>query len=127
MRGNLSVIFESRSILNLRLFLQLVGLLTISAFFPGCGYPEVSPKAYELTKALYSATNLKQVERLNAVESLIEEAVKAQEITAQEADYLSDIITRAREGDWEKAQEETRALMEDQIGSSQSQPHSHSH
>jgi len=94
----------------------------------GCGYPEVSPKTYELAKALYSATNLEQLERLDVVEEMVGHAMERQEITSREADYLVNIINRAREGDWKQAQQQARRLMVDQVGTSpsKSNPHSHS-
>ena len=105
----------------------VVAAFLVSVLFSGCGYPEVSPKTYELAKALYSATNLNQVERLDAVETLINDAVEREEISSSEADYLLGIISRARDGDWEHAQQETRKLMEDQIGSSQANSNQHTH
>lgn len=109
------------------LHLLLMAVLAVCLLGSGCGYPEVSPQTYSLAKSLYSATNLKQTERLDNIETLIEESLSHSEITPREADYLRDILETARAGHWEDAQLESRALMEDQIGSSQPQPNQHTH
>lgn len=92
--------------------LTIWGVITV-----GCGYPEVSPKTYEFAKALYSATNLKQSDRVDEVETLIEAAISKGEISRREANYLREIIELSRSGEWEEAQKMTRRLMEDQVNS----------
>ncbi len=101
----------SRSSLPLVVCLLIWGVTLI-----GCGYPEVSPKTYDFAKALYSATNLKQSERLDQLHRLIEEAQGSGEISSREAEYLGDVIELGRAGDWEEAQREIRELLEDQVG-----------
>lgn len=92
----------------------------------GCGYPEVSPKTYELAKAMYSVSNLKREDGIEKVESLIAESLQAGEITDGEADYLREIVQQCRDGEWDDAQQECRRLMEDQVGTRQrSHPHQH--
>ncbi|QDT45289.1 hypothetical protein Pan241w_54090 [Gimesia alba] len=82
----------------------------------GCGYPEVSPKTYEISKALYSVCNQKSEERLLVVEKLIQSSLEQNEINESEAQWLNEMITQAREGDWEAAMQESRQMMEDQAG-----------
>ncbi|MBD3672282.1 MAG: hypothetical protein HUJ26_02035 [Planctomycetaceae bacterium] len=128
MRGNLSVNSERDShLFSPCIHLRIVTVFLCGCVLTGCGYPDVSPQAYSIAKSLYSATNLKQTDRLNAIESLIEESLKQEELSDREAAYLKEIIETARAGDWEDAQQEVRELMEDQIGSSQTKSHSHSH
>lgn len=94
--------------------------------FAGCGYPEVSPKTYELAKALYSVSNLKRADGLEKVERLISESLQAEEITDTEADYLREILQQCRDGEWDDAQQECRSLMEDQVGRQRTPaPHQH--
>tara|TARA_R110002111_G_C6007511_1_gene374225 strand:- start:366 stop:635 length:270 start_codon:yes stop_codon:yes gene_type:complete len=81
----------------------------------GCGYPEVSPRTYEISKALYSVCNQKSQERLEIVTKLIQSSLENKEISASEADWLNGIIAQAREGDWQSASKEVRQMMEDQI------------
>ena len=89
-------------------------LVTMMLPLSGCGYPEVSPKTYEISKALYSVCNQKSVERLEVVQKLIQSSLENKEISASEADWLSGIIKQAQEGKWESAMQESRRMLEDQ-------------
>lgn len=81
----------------------------------GCGYPEVSPKAYEISKALFSAASRQSEEQLDRAAGLIETELKAGEISPQEAGWLNEVVATAREGNWPEAQATARQIMEDQI------------
>ncbi len=81
----------------------------------GCGYPEVSPKTYEISKALYSACNRQSEEHLSKVAELIESHLENGELTEREAKWLREIVQEAESGNWEAATLEARQLMEDQI------------
>ncbi|QDU41012.1 hypothetical protein Mal4_53770 [Maioricimonas rarisocia] len=81
----------------------------------GCGYPEVSPKTYELAKALYSACNRRSPEHLEKVDHLAEAARESGEITEKESQWIRNIVEQARSGEWEPAALESRQLMEDQV------------
>lgn len=76
----------------------------------------MSPKTYEISKALYSVCNQKNEERLVAVEKLIQSSLEQNEINDSEAQWLNEIITQAQEGKWEAAMQESRRMMEDQAG-----------
>ena len=93
----------------------VVSLMLTLLPLSGCGYPEVSPKTYEISKALYSVCNQKSQARLDVVTKLIQSSLENKEISESEADWLSGIIKQAQEGKWEAATKETRQLMEDQI------------
>lgn len=96
--------------------LRLVVLLVLTLLpLNGCGYPEVSPKTYELSKTLYSVCNQKSEERLEAVQKLIQSALGQNEINEREADWLNGIIAQAQDGNWDTATKEVRQMMEDQI------------
>ncbi|MCA9019630.1 MAG: hypothetical protein KDA74_05785 [Planctomycetaceae bacterium] len=97
------------------LFLTMLFLITLLPL-NGCGYPEVSPKSYEISKALYSVCNQKSTERLETVQTLIQSSLKKSEITEREAGWLNAIVASANEGKWETATQEARRLMEDQTG-----------
>lgn len=108
-------------------FTMLLALCLVAlCCLPGCGYPEVSPRTYEIAKALYSVSNLKRTEGIPKVETLIADSLQAGEITDREADYLNEIVECCRDGKWESAQRECRELMEDQVGvERESTPHQH--
>lgn len=99
-----------------RLSLVMLPMLLTAAFWAGgCGYPEVSPRTYEISKALYSACNRRSEDHLTKVAGQIAASRDAGEITGSEATWLEDIVATARGGDWEAAMLETRQMMEDQI------------
>ncbi|QDV20852.1 hypothetical protein Pan153_55310 [Gimesia panareensis] len=91
-------------------------LLCGGLMLTGCGYPEVSPKTYEISKALYSVCNQKSTERLETVQKLVQSSLEQEEISQREAEWLGEIIKQARQGEWEAALRETRQIMEDQVG-----------
>lgn len=94
------------------LWMLMLGLtVTIS----GCGYGDVSPMTYEYAKALYSITNRKDATRLDQVKSQIEAALDEEQLSEQEADWLSQIIDNAAAGRWDKANRSARQIMEDQL------------
>lgn len=90
-------------------------LVLIGIPLNGCGYPEVSPKTYEISKALFSVCNQKNEERLQVVKKLIESSLENEEISESEAEMLNEIVAQANENQWETAMVEARNLMEDQI------------
>jgi len=95
----------------------LPSLLLILMVFTlaGCGYPKVSPKAYELSQALYTICNQRSGERLPLVSDLIEQSLEEGTLTAREGRWLSDIVATGEAGDWEEAAQEARRIMADQV------------
>jgi hypothetical protein len=82
----------------------------------GCGgYGAVSPVTYEYAKALYSITNRKAEDKLADVEAQITTASAAGKMSAEEADWLMAIVSDAKSGDWESANQAARQIMEDQV------------
>lgn len=81
----------------------------------GCGYGEVSPQAYEYSKALYSITNRQAEDKLVEVKLQIAQAVERGEITDAEGDLLQAIVDQAADGDWKAANRDARAVMEAQV------------
>jgi hypothetical protein len=84
-------------------------------FCLGCGYPEVSPKTYEISKALYAVCNLKQKDDLDKVTDVISEAVSESEVSEDESEWLLAIVEKAGSGEWEEAAEDARSILEDQV------------
>lgn len=82
----------------------------------GCGYPEISPRAYELSKTLYSTCSLKRESDLDKITELITQAQSMSELTDSEGEWLAGIVNQARSGDWQSASEEARAILDDQVG-----------
>lgn len=88
--------------------------LLMGVCLSGCGYPQVSPKAYELSKALYSACNRRSEEQLTRVVELIESHSSAGDINRRESEWLTAIVDQARARQWHQAMIEARQIMEDQ-------------
>lgn len=99
--------------------LLVVGLpiLAALAFFArGCGrYDEVNEVTYEHAKALYSACNRHDQERVEACADMITKAMQDNEMSSPEAAYLTGIIASARKDQWQDAQAMARQLMVDQV------------
>jgi hypothetical protein len=85
------------------------------ATFAGCGYPEVSPKAYEISKAMYRLCNQREDTRIELIARLIEESLESGDISAAEAKLLQEILEEASEGHWDDCAAEVRRLMNDQV------------
>jgi hypothetical protein len=82
----------------------------------GCSqYGEVSPKAYEVSTALYSACNQKDQSRLDKVEELISNAAESGELSSAEQTWLNEIVKSGRSGAWEDAAQDARTMMKEQI------------
>ena len=85
------------------------------SFCLGCGYPEVGPKAYEISKALYSVCNLKRQDDLDRISEAISRAASNSELSESESGWLMAIVEQARSGEWEAAAEEARSILQDQV------------
>ena len=94
------------------LALYLAGLVICLA---GCrGYPEVSPAAFELAKAVNNLCNLRDAEQIPTASAIIAQQHAAGEITDAEQELLTDILTLAAGGKWERAEADARRLLADQ-------------
>lgn len=91
-----------------------VGLLIAAVCIAGCGYPEVSPKTYEIANALYAASNRQSAEHIDKAIAVTEELLVSGEISEREAGWLRAIADQARDGDWDAAAAEARTLIADQ-------------
>ena len=94
-------------------------ILALSVFLPlaiGCArYSKVSPGAYQYTKALYSVCNRHDEPRLDEVARQIRDASADSQLSAEEVDWMEDIIATAQAGDWQVATKDARRLMEAQV------------
>lgn len=97
-------------------FSGCVTLLAVLALLSGgCGgYPEVSPRAFELAKLLDNACNVRKADQLEEFRQLVDQATTDQEITSQERGWLLGITETAEAGDWDAAATEARKLLLDQ-------------
>lgn len=95
-------------------FLLILAVLTMCCV-GGCGYPRVSSRSYEITKALYSVCNQQNNDKLSTVAELISKSLEEGEISADEGRWLTAVIQQARAGAWEAATLETRQILEDQV------------
>ena len=97
----------------------LAGALIVLAglWWPGCKeYPEAtSRESLDLMKALYSACNAKNAEWLARVEKEVSEASESGEMSEKEAAAFGRIISVARSGDWQSAQEASFRFNQDQL------------
>lgn len=93
----------------------LLAATVLAVVSVGCGYGEVSPVTYEYAKALYSLSNRRAAERIDAVETQIAAAAEAGELPQREAGWLLDICGQCRNGDWDGAQAAARRMMSDQV------------
>lgn len=93
-------------------------LLTCVLTVTGCSqYGEVSPKAYEISTALYSLCNRRDDSRLDTVNQLIADSAAAGELSSSEQRWLTDILESARSGSWDIAARNARTMMQEQVHS----------
>lgn len=77
----------------------------------GCGYPRVSPEAFELAKAVDNLCNLRDATQLPRAREIIIERHEAGDISNQELGWLSTILDQAEAGNWEAAMQSSRKLL----------------
>jgi len=93
----------------------VIVLAVIAISVRGCGrYGEVNALTYQHAKALYSACNSRDPERLRTCTSMIAAAESGEGISSTESGYLKAIIDTADAGQWDDAQAMARQLMVDQ-------------
>ena len=95
---------------------RLVSILLVTFLLSGCWYGKVSPRTYEIAKALYSVCNQKKTEKLEQVTELIASSLEENKISQREAKWLHQIIEQATKENWDTAMQESRQIMEDQTG-----------
>ncbi|MHC4877494.1 MAG: hypothetical protein ACYTGL_13445 [Planctomycetota bacterium] len=98
-----------------RTFRVVIGTTWLALCLSGCGYPEVSPKTYEVASALYAASNRQSLEHIEKSALLIDELRETEEITERESEWLKAIVEQARAEQWTEAAAEARVLIADQV------------
>ena len=94
----------------------LCGWCLMVFIIAGCDkYGEVNQLTYEFAKALYSVTNQRKTEKLDAVAGQIDQSLAADKLAKKEAAWLHAVIDDAREGKWKKANQACRRMMEEQV------------
>lgn len=95
----------------------LAAVIVIAAFyFLDRGYGKVSPDAYAVATSLYGACLSKSEDRLSAIEKILNgDAAQKIEISTEEYEWLTDIVSTARNGNWKSASSSARQMMEDQV------------
>ncbi|WP_164103283.1 hypothetical protein [Candidatus Laterigemmans baculatus] len=99
-----------RAFLNFGWSIALLGLVLCS----GCGYPRVSPAAFETAKVVENLCNLETAPQIPQARALVAEQLRSGEITPDEAALLEEILDEAEAGDWATASEQARQLLEAQ-------------
>jgi len=95
---------------------RLLSALFAGCLLAGCGsYDEISPEAYQYSKALYSICNRSDQARLDDFAVRLAAAEENHELTSTEFRWINDIVATAQAGEWPAATKEARRLMEDQI------------
>lgn len=97
----------------LRYMVAVLGVLVLgfAVWFLFAGNEiRLSAQGYEISKSLYAACNLQDVNRLEAVRRELE----ALELSPQERLRLADVLQLADEGKWSSAAERARALLQSQ-------------
>ena len=95
---------------------MLIG--TVIMVWTSQGYGKVSPRAYEVSTALYGACLAKSDARLESIENLLDEDADREDtpgVSENERRWLESMIRTARDGDWKSAANSARRMMEDQV------------
>ncbi|QEG23744.1 hypothetical protein [Mariniblastus fucicola] len=100
--------------------LGVVMIAVLVFLFSPRGYGEVSPDAYEVSKALYGACLAESDERLEAIDVRLSagsdvDPESSLAVSETERRWLESMISTARNGDWKSAARSARRMMEDQV------------
>lgn len=95
--------------------LLVAGLLICAAVCSGCNrYGRVSPAGYDFAMAIYSISNTKSADKLPTFEKKLAEAKQVGSLTAQEVEWLEEILADARAGEWQSAASASRTMLAEQ-------------
>ena len=95
--------------------LAILLLIAVYCFASSRQYGEVSDEGYAYATALYSCCNQRDIDKLEVIAQMIEEARSREELGDRETRWLAGIVEQGREGDWARASTSVRQLMEDQV------------
>lgn len=87
----------------------------IAVVISGCHrYPEISPQAFELAKAVDNLCNLKNASQVPLARQKVDAELQAGNITEREHGWLMSLLETADAGAWEQASTEARKLLASQ-------------
>ncbi|MFO7901532.1 MAG: hypothetical protein ACQESR_18525 [Planctomycetota bacterium] len=81
---------------------------------PGCGKPQAAPRNRALISSLRTAVNTQNAEWLEKNATIVEKRHAAGKMSDEEYGEFQSIIAAAREGQWEKAEQQTIAFQKAQ-------------
>ena len=79
------------------------------------GYGEISENAYQLATATYGACLAESIDRLERVESLLDDDVFTSRMSGKEVRWFKSIFKKARNDDWTRAAQLAKRMMKDQV------------
>ena len=95
---------------------SLVVSLLLLPLVAGCSdYAGISPKAYDISSALYSTCRRADSANLQKLAILTKAEHDSSELSDREAEWINDIIAQANAGQWQEAAAESRSILEAQI------------
>jgi len=93
----------------------VVILLACLVIWSFSGYGEVSEKTYQFATAAYGASMARSPERIAKLEEMLGEQTFRDALSAPEIGWCENILDQANNGDWTRAAESARRIMEDQV------------
>lgn len=93
----------------------LIFVLIVAFAWMSRGYGEISEQGYAIGKALFSACNRRDEESVDKISQLVEQSLDDGSLSENEANWLANIVSLAKQQQWDRAQSEVRELLEDQI------------
>lgn len=91
-------------------FAVALALLT----FPGCGKPQAAPQNRQLISSLRTAVNTQNAKWLEKNAKIVEKRRAAGKMGDEEYGEFQSVIATAREGQWEKAEQQAIAFQKAQ-------------
>ena len=87
------------------------GLLLLLSLTGGCGQPELGRQAYTLAVSLDQLFEKRDEVQLARAEELIANELASGAISNVEAALLTELVSRAEAGDWDRARRDIRKLL----------------
>jgi hypothetical protein len=101
---------ELRSITKL----LAIAFSALTIFTIGCGKTTLGTDAYHLAGALDRIFEKRDPQQLQLASEKVKEELIAGKITATEADLLNGLISKAENGNWDRASKDARQLLAEQ-------------
>lgn len=97
-----------------RTLVSLCTMLLLMFGWIGCGGPQLKPQNLQLSAALRTAISARNVEWLEKNEAIVEQRYADGMMSEAEYEAFRSIIDKAKQGQWEAAEQETLALQKAQ-------------